>query len=384
MKNRLHIEVEPLSEQRWARIERSLMERAELERFHPRSQPVEAPAVRRSSTWGVRSLLAAAALLATLALVVFAGRWLPDRASADHPSRITTGLSASHLALPGLNLDVAPESAVVVGTETAEGMLLVLDHGSIVCEVAPRDEHAPLIVLAGATRVRVIGTRFSVTRLDERAQVKVFEGTVEVSAGGQSSRVGAGEQWPTPLAQDVTQDPEAESGEDEPGQSAKPTTISQPEPRREPPSLAQAARERLGPIQESPKSDGDTTKDRPRASPAPQPRSSPTDTVAEGSAAVPEGAATSDETVEPRRSPQAIFEEATGLERSDPTRASELYQKLESQGGSWARNALYARARLAASRGNVGEARRLLERYLERYPRGSNAEDARAVLRKLR
>ncbi len=99
---------------------------------------------------------------------------------------------------------------------------------------------------------------------------------------------------------------------------------------------------------------------------------------------MPEGAATSDETVEPRRSPQAIFEEATGLERSDPTRASELYQKLESQGGSWARNALYARARLAASRGNVGEARRLLERYLERYPRGSNAEDARAVLRKLR
>jgi TolA-binding protein len=79
-----------------------------------------------------------------------------------------------------------------------------------------------------------------------------------------------------------------------------------------------------------------------------------------------------------------VFEQATALERSDPARAARLYRTLEAGAGSWAQNALYARGRLEASRGNPGEARRLLEQYLERFPRGSNAEDARAVLRRLR
>jgi TolA-binding protein len=79
-----------------------------------------------------------------------------------------------------------------------------------------------------------------------------------------------------------------------------------------------------------------------------------------------------------------LFEEATALERSNPERAAELYGGLESGSDSWAQNALYARGRLQASRGNRAEARRLLELYLERFPNGSNAEDARAVLKRLR
>jgi TolA-binding protein len=78
-----------------------------------------------------------------------------------------------------------------------------------------------------------------------------------------------------------------------------------------------------------------------------------------------------------------VFEQATRLERSDPERASRLYRSLESGTDSWAQNALYARGRLAASRGNRAEARRLLQRYLDRFPRGSNAADARAVLERL-
>jgi TolA-binding protein len=79
-----------------------------------------------------------------------------------------------------------------------------------------------------------------------------------------------------------------------------------------------------------------------------------------------------------------VFEQATAMERTDPARASELYRTLEAGADSWAQNALYARGRLEASRGNHAEARRLLGRYLERFPRGSNAEDARAVLKRLR
>ena len=79
-----------------------------------------------------------------------------------------------------------------------------------------------------------------------------------------------------------------------------------------------------------------------------------------------------------------MFEQAAALERRDPARAAKLYAELESSGDSWAQNALYARGRLEASRGNLAEARRLLERYLERFPRGNNADDSRAVLKRLR
>jgi TolA-binding protein len=78
-----------------------------------------------------------------------------------------------------------------------------------------------------------------------------------------------------------------------------------------------------------------------------------------------------------------VFEQATLLEQSDPARASRLYRSLEGGGDSWAQNALYARGRLAASRGNKADARRLLQQYLARFPRGGNAADARAVLRRL-
>jgi hypothetical protein len=39
---------------------------------------------------------------------------------------------------------------------------------------------------------------------------------------------------------------------------------------------------------------------------------------------------------------------------------------------------------LEATRGNRVEARRLLELYLDRFPNGSNAQDARAVLKRLK
>jgi len=47
-------------------------------------------------------------------------------------------------------------------------------------------------------------------------------------------------------------------------------------------------------------------------------------------------------------------------------------------------HALYAQARLELELGHTGRARTLLERYLARYPSGVNAEDARALLRRLR
>jgi hypothetical protein len=336
MKKLSQIQVEPLSEQRWSRIERSLMSRLALE-GNPAAKGL--PAAR--SRWSGRAWLLAAAVLTALCGAVLMARGLPERARAEHPSRITTGSTSSHLALSGLSLDVEPQSAVVVGAETPQGILVVIDRGSIVCQVAPRANDAPLIVQAGEARVRVVGTRFRVTRLGESARVRVQEGVVEVSSRGGTVRVRAGEEWPAELAR-------AEPAE----------------------ALA---------VPSAPLLAFDDATKRPSSSPA---RSTAVAARNRTTSAAP--TAESGSAQEPSPSRQSVFEEAALLERSDPARAAKLYAGLESQGDSWAQNALYARGRLEATRGNQAEARRLLERYLDRFPNGSNAEDARAVLSRLR
>jgi hypothetical protein len=321
----LQIEVEPLSEQRWSKIERALFSR--LERESEALPSFARPRTSTSSRWW----LAAVAAVAAAAVVVVMLRQPEQHAAIEMPSRITTGADTSHLALSGLAVDVEPDSAVVVGPETPQGILIVVDRGGIVCEVSPRPSGAPVIVQAGAARVRVLGTRFSVTRQGESARVSVEHGVVEVSAHGQTIRVRAGEEWPKAAsARTADQLSEPASGAEDAQQSAVPA-------------------ERRAPAPKAPQAGGRGTED--PAAPS---------------------------------TPQAVFERAAALERREPGRASQLYRSLESGSDSWAKNALYARARLEASRGNNADARRLLERYLERFPRGENAEDARAVLNRLR
>jgi len=319
MKQPVGVPVEPLSEQRFAKIERSLFARLEAEA--PRSVP--APAAERRVP--LLAWLAAAAAFGALVLVLASGALFGSDVAVDRTSSITTGVTPSHVALPGLSLDVQPESAVVVGGAPDKAMLIVVDRGSVVCDVAPRASDAPLVVQAGSVRVRVVGTRFSVSRVAETARVTVDHGTVEVSLAGRSWRVAAGQTWSN-------------------GALAK----AAPAPRGEASAMPAPPREVL---------------QAPADSPAP-PRAR-----AEAKS---------------NASPQAQFEEAARLERTDPAQASALYRALAAGSGSWAQNALFASGRLEAARGNPGEARRLLEQYLARFPKGANADDARAVLERLR
>lgn len=339
MKGLSRIQVEPLSDQRWERIERSLISRLELEA--PRAATIVPRRIARGRFW-----LVAAALAGALGTAVFHARETSEPQAVEQPSRITTGATASHLALPGLSLDVEPQSAVIVGAETPQGLLIVVDRGSIACRVAPRAADAPLVVQAGAARVRVLGTRFSVTRVGESAHVEVQDGVVEVSYGGRSTRVHRGGRW------------------------------SAEEPRHAPTAVPPAPSAAPVAPDESPQPDA-ARSGRPASATPRGPSERERTAARESSSAEPASES-------PARSAQLVFEQATALERSDPARASELYRSLEAGGGSWAQNALYARGRLEASRGNRVEARRLLERYLELYPRGSNAEDARAVLRRFK
>jgi hypothetical protein len=338
MKRLSQIEVEPLSEQRWSQIERSLISQLAREPIGVEKSSLERPRRRMSG----RTWLLAAALLGALGGAVIVVHGLPERASVEQPSRITTGASASHLALSGLSVDVEPQSAVVVSDETPHGRLIVLDRGSIVCQVAERPASLPLIVQAGATRVRVVGTRFSVTRLGESARVKVQQGVVEVSSRGETYVVRTGEEWPAEV----------------PG----PAPV-------EPSPIASVVSPKLADDDE-------------RAATPAEGRVSAASKVKGASEVAGSAKGTSRESSP--FSPQAVFEQATLLERTDPERASKLYGTLDSRRDSWAQNALYARGRLEATRGNRAEARRLLGLYLDRFPNGGNAEDARAVLKRLK
>jgi hypothetical protein len=324
----LPVRVEPLTSQRWAKIERSLFARLDDGVFL-------APSVlarRRESKMIV--WLAAAAVLG--ALVVFAARLSgedPQRAGVEHASRITTGANASHVALPGLTVDVEPDSTVLIGVATEQGQVIVVDRGSIYCNVAQRPANSPLIVQAGMTQVRVVGTRFRVVRIGETARVAVDHGVVEVTTGERTSRVAAGQEWTS-----------AAAGERKPP-SAQPNEGSD-----SPESPEAAVSARPAPVRPKP-------------------------AAATASAGRADAASVSN---------QARFEQAARLERSDPARALALYASVQRGTDSWARHALFAQGRLEAARGNKAEARRLLQQYVTRFPHGANGDDARLLLDQMR
>ena len=77
---------------------------------------------------------------------------------------------------------------------------------------------------------------------------------------------------------------------------------------------------------------------------------------------------------------EGSFNRAARLESKNPRAALAIYRDLARGKGPWAANALYAQARLELELGHSERAKRLLERYLERHPRGLNAPDVRELL----
>lgn len=81
-----------------------------------------------------------------------------------------------------------------------------------------------------------------------------------------------------------------------------------------------------------------------------------------------------------RTSDAQVYERAAALEVQNPALAVRLYRQLARSGGPWAEAALFAQGRLEIESGSVESGSRVLRRYLQRYPRGVNAEDARFLL----
>jgi TolA-binding protein len=162
----------------------------------------------------------------------------------------------------GSRIDLDPHSRIVVDVASARQVRLQVAHGTARFDVV----HVPdrtFDVIAGGVRVRVVGTRFSVTEAKieggERVTVAVERGVVEaeVDPSETPTRIHAGETWstirplvratstastnPAPSAQPSTPvAPPADSAPSAPADSAAPS------PAPEPPNASEGASAHAG------------------------------------------------------------------------------------------------------------------------------------------
>ena len=415
MKKRTPTPIPPLGDAAIARIERGLF--AALDARPP--EPARASGARRRGlAFALAGVAAAVALFAVRE--GRRGETLPARAA-----QISTTTSGSRIALAGATLEVAPQSAVSFGGARDGSVVVVLDRGTVTCEVAPRSKRAPFIVEAGATRVTVIGTRFSVHRVGEHATVSVDHGLVEVADTNMTELVHAGERYRPgepvmreALVSEAQAEPSAGAAAHGPA-TAAPPAVGAPTaapavgaPRRLPPSGAPTAAPAIGAPTAAPAVGAPTAASVGGAAPAALARSSATaparrrrlalaaaprsddaqvDPRSAAATTVPAEVAAPDVATPPdvkpvedasarRRSVQVLFELAAQLEVRDPEAALRIYGELAAGEDGWAASALFAAARLEAERGQAQRARELCETYLRRFPRGPNADDARTLL----
>jgi hypothetical protein len=377
--------VPPLGDAAISRIERGLFAALDSERREA-ARPLDARPEggrRRGVAFAIAGVAAAVALLGVRE--AHRGETLPGRAG-----QISTTTSGSSLAIAGATLEVAPQSAVSFGGRRDGTVVVVLDRGTVTCEVAPRSKRAPFVVEAGATRVTVIGTRFSVRREGEHATVSVEHGLVEVADANMTELVHAGERYRPgePVVREVglsqVPAPALVSQAPAPVKPAPVAASAAPEATRRAERPAAPARHRRLALAEVDSSADETAAPtREDATPGPAPSHEAPATPAVAAAAPAEPAAVAPAGA-PRRSVQVLFELAAQLEIRDPEAALRIYGELAaaeppSEGG-WAASALFAAARLESERGHAAQAHELCEAYLRRFPRGPNADDARTLL----
>lgn len=334
MSLRDRIPVEPLEDERVARIERAVIS----------SLPAR-PA--RSTPW--RALAPWAVAVAAVAIAV--GSWQ----AASRPGEATVAPVAITASADGARVDlgdavvVASEGAAFTVTRPGGAVDIHLARGRIELDVASRKDRPPLTVHADDVDVVVVGTRFSVEH-DDEVTVAVSEGVVRVRRGGETTTLAAGQDWTGPTriavapeaADPATTAPSATG----PGPAAEPTSVD-------------VLRDRVAggppPVDPARTGSGSGGRSRPRRDREPV-VAEPTDPADDLRTAI-------------KKQPIAAAAEVAG--GLDPLTE---YQRMAREKGATGGQGLYGMARVQYLAGKNGDALRSLDSYLRRFPSGAETE----------
>jgi transmembrane sensor len=180
-------------------------------------QGISAELGRRSGP-GLRAWIAAGALVAAAAGALVWWQASPPKTGATAAStapllaneaKLETGAEPLSVALvDGSALSLSPRSALRVQGNQAMTTTLTLASGALTCDVTHR-EGRRFSVVAGDVEVRVVGTKFTVTRSaepDGAVEVSVLRGVVEIVSArhpGELTRLGAGQTFREAAASDA-------------------------------------------------------------------------------------------------------------------------------------------------------------------------------------
>jgi hypothetical protein len=326
------LNVEPLNEQRWAKIEKEIF--SELDHPAEQAAPVlSAPRPRARQGWAVGLAFACAAA----ALLTFVAT--RDGTQEATMVRVATSVESQHLTVVGAEIDVAPHSNATIQGDEAHGVMVSVAHGSVELAVAHAPKRKSFAVHAGTAQIDANAAHFRVVVLASSTEVRVYEGEVVVRNVQGSTQVRAGSSWTTREAV----------------APAPPTSAQTDGPSVAPPS--EAAREALPLPRKTVEHKRSTSKHAAHDAPRPQ--------ELDGSA-------------------RELYERAARIEGTHPDEASALYFELSQGRDTWAENAMFALGRLELERGQTERGRATLNRYLTLHPKGRNADDARRLLSQAR
>lgn len=183
-----------------------------------RSLTAYRPTLTPSPQWAVATVLA---------VMVLAGAWyLVPSAPGPTPAYATQVAEVREVALDdGSVVTLGGRSALDVEFTSAERTVR-LDSGEAFFSVS-HDAARPFVVLAGDTRIRVVGTKFNVNYDGDRVRVSVLEGVVEVMrADGSTERIASGTASP-PLVR-LTAGQQIVAANDAPLQAPEPVRSAPP------------------------------------------------------------------------------------------------------------------------------------------------------------
>jgi hypothetical protein len=387
--------IEPLSEVAWSRIERGLWAQMDATETTGNTDRITSPSPR---WWILATPLVAAAAIAA---VVVGTRPSPrEVAITDEPARVVSGAAPSAASFGDSHVELDANTAVVMSHESGHPTVL-LERGAAWFTVAARKQRPEFVVRAGDATVRVVGTRFRVARSDERIAVSVERGVVDVQFQGSVVELNASQRWSSDAPGNIS----TLAGAPPPSETVataatavKPATQPAADPATQPaadPVIDLATRPALPePTRTLPESKS-AGKPAPKLDAKPEAKLDARPDARLDAKPEPNLDAKPESKLDARLEPKlggppttdidrdrAEYDRLAALEPRDPAAALAGYMTLARGTSRWADPALFAAARLAVDRHDQ-RAETLLGIYLQRFPSGANATDAKQLLARL-